>query len=371
MIEPENATWKAAKATNLTRRASATADLRGEPASALEEFEAAMEVWSQIYGETPAVPNSFANLQWTVSSIVAAMGRLNEANAADRQMQSSHVDHLLRVYYQIEGCALVLGGSSDCGRSAVTAILDAADMARRIERSVDLIEPLRVAAELARQMETDNYYSTMSETFYQACKLRQRHADALLKAGRPREALEIIEETTSDCKQFLLTRQYDLYLRSTVSGAMQTKALALQALGEQEAARAVLRNCVQDGGTLCQTPYIAMLENGVGGPVDIEETNRVRELKGFSNMKRFTVPVAAKGALLTYPFHVYIFERPPGWPYAGIEDQALWLEENRGLIIPADVRDSFIKLEKIALENKVPFPDLAVYALGMAQEDAP
>lgn len=100
-------------------------------------------------------------------------------------------------------------------------------------------------------------------------------------------------------------------------------------------------------------------------PSDEQEANRIRELikkATAGGMKRFTVPCDFNG--VKYPFHVYIVNSP--WPKHPLEDQARWLLEERGGVIPAEVMDSFAKLHKIAHENKVSFVDLCVYALGTA-----
>lgn len=82
-------------------------------------------------------------------------------------------------------------------------------------------------------------------------------------------------------------------------------------------------------------------------------------------MKKFTIPCnfGRKKA----PFEVYI-----GKP---LDDehplfyQNLWLWEERGGEIPADVMSSFKKLQALANKNGVSFEDLCVYALEAANED--
>lgn len=80
-------------------------------------------------------------------------------------------------------------------------------------------------------------------------------------------------------------------------------------------------------------------------------------------MKRFTVP--CDFGEQKQQFHVYI-----GQPDVGshpLEFQSLWLNNQRGGLIPTDVMESFEKLFRISLENDVSFEDLCVYALGEAQ----
>ncbi len=83
-------------------------------------------------------------------------------------------------------------------------------------------------------------------------------------------------------------------------------------------------------------------------------------------MKRFTIPCDFNGT--KYPFHVYIGEPHPA--RHPLQHQSWWLSTIRGGTIPQDVMDSFDRLHKIALENKVSFEDLCVYALGTAAAES-
>lgn len=82
-------------------------------------------------------------------------------------------------------------------------------------------------------------------------------------------------------------------------------------------------------------------------------------------MKRFTIPCDFNGR--KSPFHIYIGDPSPN--RHPLHYQAMWLRIQRGGIIPQEVMDSFQKLQNIALENKVSFEDLCVYALGQAAEE--
>ncbi len=82
-------------------------------------------------------------------------------------------------------------------------------------------------------------------------------------------------------------------------------------------------------------------------------------------MKKFTVPCDFGG--IKAPFNIYVGEVGPG--VHPLQFQARWLSEERGGTIPSEVMDSFQKLADIALENKVSFEELCVYALGTAGGD--
>ena len=62
-----------------------------------------------------------------------------------------------------------------------------------------------------------------------------------------------------------------------------------------------------------------------------------------------------------------------GTPQEGhhpLQFQAKWLSDERGGTIPDDVMKAISQLNDLAKKNGVPLPDLCVYALGFAHEEA-
>jgi TPR repeat protein len=90
-----------------------------------------------------------------------------------------------------------------------------------------------------------------------------------------------------------------------------------------------------------------------------------------SGLKRFTVPIdctpAGAAAAQTMPYQVFVFD----WGRATdmVKPQLDWVVRERGCRVSADITDSFAKLYNIALENKVSFTDLTVYAFKEAQKE--
>jgi hypothetical protein len=80
-------------------------------------------------------------------------------------------------------------------------------------------------------------------------------------------------------------------------------------------------------------------------------------------VKKFTIPCDFAGA--SAPFNIYVGE--PSDDRHPLQYQSAWLSRERGGTIPPEVMDSFQKLHAIALENKVSFEELCVYALGTAE----
>ncbi|MCC5610930.1 DUF2610 domain-containing protein [Nostoc sp. CHAB 5834] len=82
-------------------------------------------------------------------------------------------------------------------------------------------------------------------------------------------------------------------------------------------------------------------------------------------MKKITIPCDFNGQKISFPIYIGNPD-PDSHP---LQYQSRWLSENRGGSIPQEVMDSFEKLHTIAKERNVSFEDLAVYALGSAQEE--
>lgn len=209
-----------------------------------------------------------------------------------------------------------------------------------------------------------------TEPLMDYCNLVRDVGNALVRAKKVEEAIESMSAAATRCEIWANTYDWDFYLRNSTSGLLDALASALDSANQPEAARALLARCWDSGLLACQKRYAAMLASGRGGPKD---EKRAAEVAAYQwNGKRFTVPVRARTAPadgLTYPVDIYIGELYDKRRYKGIEDQAIWLLRNRGMVVSQDVRDSFLKLEDIARENKVSFPDLAKYALGAAKAE--
>ncbi|GAA1403598.1 DUF2610 domain-containing protein [Catellatospora coxensis] len=64
------------------------------------------------------------------------------------------------------------------------------------------------------------------------------------------------------------------------------------------------------------------------------------------------------------PFPIYAGE--PVLDAHPLEQQAAWLERERGGTVPAEVMESFAKLRVIAADNDVDFGELTAYAMNEA-----
>lgn len=84
-------------------------------------------------------------------------------------------------------------------------------------------------------------------------------------------------------------------------------------------------------------------------------------------MQHFMIPLLLPDGSKTDGFPIYIGEAIEG--VHPLEQQAAWVRRERGLTIPAEVMESFLKLRDIAFENDADFEELCVYAMSEAAND--
>ncbi len=85
-------------------------------------------------------------------------------------------------------------------------------------------------------------------------------------------------------------------------------------------------------------------------------------------MQQFNVPVyGTDGNKHRWP--IYIGEAIEG--VHPLEQQAAFLQRERGLTIAQEVMDSFAKLAAIALENNVSYEELCEYAMNESEDGEP
>ncbi len=82
-------------------------------------------------------------------------------------------------------------------------------------------------------------------------------------------------------------------------------------------------------------------------------------------MKKFSINCDFGGQIA--PFTIYIGQ--PELGHHPLHFQADWLSKQRGGTIPAEVMDAVAKLQELANKNNVLLEELAIYALGSAQEE--
>ena len=201
---------------------------------------------------------------------------------------------------------------------------------------------------------------------------------ALLRTGRRREAGQLLKDALALCDAILEERPWDWYVKDAYSGLCWESAAVLTELRESELAQPLLRRAW--GVMLKRYGKEELLDRyselPLKGEVPVNASpDDETFFTGFgknsdpkkSGMTRFTVPADYSGG--RYPFHVYVLSGKNG--YSELLDQFQWVKGIRGGTVPTEVQESFERLNKIAVENKVDFRELCVYALGTAAEKTP
>lgn len=373
--------FEAAAAQLQAKQAEFAYYVKADPRAAVRAARAALSAYGSIYAGQPKELSYFDSSGVVLNVLTGAMDTL-ESKTAETQRQALrkwHGKELLDLSTSYMDCAAKLGVRSTCQtivevatERAVDLLKDEAQILRdALPQRRSLIRDAAMAmVERDRQRPPSLPVSERESTepLYRHCQLEGGYARSLLTLNRAAEAVTNLTEAITACEPWAKEYDFDFYLRSSFSGLLHLLAKAQQAVGDVAQARITLARCADYEFFQCYEPYAAMLDSGTGGSRDVAMAAELHARK--LNMKRFTVPVRKKGdSKLTFPFHVYISELSDKRRYQGIEDQAIWLERNRGLIVPQEVRDSFIRLEEIARKNHVSFPDLAVYAMGTAAKD--
>lgn len=190
-------------------------------------------------------------------------------------------------------------------------------------------------------------------------------ADVQKKRGKIKDSISDYEMSLKITRPAWEKAKWHWYLHQSVAGAYYQLSELYQKEGnlddEVRARQEWLRIW---GGPLQSYPTEGVIDPDPAPSKELAE--KLRTIMAVKKgMKRFTVPADFDG--VKHPFHVYFMDVL--WPKDPLEDQARWLKEERGGIIPEEVRESFRKLHKIAHENKVSFMDLCVYALSTAAEE--
>jgi hypothetical protein len=377
----KTSTFEAASAQLSAKLAYYSLYVRSDAGEALKTARTAVRQYGDLYTGDNQEPSEFDDSASAFSVLLDAMEKVEEQSSQTEraEVRLRHGTEIASMSVPFVKCSKTLGLNSGCDslvRAATAAAL--ARIKTEPRAVVDLLSQrgnlIRSAADAMFERDQTESRSLpltqreSTEPIQQFCAVQRDYGNALQALGQLQRAVDTLEEAVKKCEAWTAKYSFDFYLRDSFSGLLSNLAKAHAAKNNFTSARSTLARCTDYEFFQCFEPYAAMLESGAGGTMDPTLAAELRARK--FNQKRFTVPVKKKGkSALRFPFHVYIDELSDKRPYKGIEAQAIWLERNRGLIVPQDVRDVFIKLEDIARENKVSFPDLAIYALGEAQKN--
>jgi tetratricopeptide (TPR) repeat protein len=205
-----------------------------------------------------------------------------------------------------------------------------------------------------------------SDGFATYCGVYASRAAMHGAAGNVDSMLADGQKLVQACKPALDRYPWDFYLRQHfVRNASQIGAVLVERRRYREALPH-LEYASHWGDKASSERLVRVYREGLDVPRDEQKARELDAKSKRQGMKRITVTADFGG--VTAPFHIYLTNWPPEYPFEGVDDQLKWLSEARGGTVAPQIGESFRKLHKIARENDVSFTDLCAYALGLAAE---
>jgi len=207
--------------------------------------------------------------------------------------------------------------------------------------------------------------SAFSEDFSAYCATYRERAQLYASTGRIDLMLRDVRKMKDVCTPILDKYPWDIYLRySFQQNAVVAGAALVKAKRYKEGVPYLQYAShwgMSDGSKLLASMY----RDGVG--VENKDENKAKELETLAakqRFRRYTLPADFGGAKA--PFNIFIQDWPPEYPYGGIDDQVIWLKEARGGTFPSEQVELLRKIEKLAHDYNVSFPELADTALNVS-----
>jgi ferritin-like metal-binding protein YciE len=380
----EALTFEAASAHLDRYLANFEVHIAARPQQGVEFARSSIAKYARLYAGQAVEINHFDSTCCIVDILDAAFSKieLSKSEQPERtKLRLANANELIELSNPFLECARTLGNLSGC-HSIVTSSANWASerMQTDPEALLKMWLPRRefmlstaqamVARDVKQPTDVKHADRESTEPLEHYCSAERRHAEALLSTKRVEDALLVVRHAVPLCREWVARYDFDYYLRNSFAQLIVQQAKAELQNGETAAARETLKACVEADYRQCNEPYINVLENGQGGPIDQQRARELRAIK--TRVISFRVQVHSKrNPEATYPAYVHIGEISSKRRFRGLEDQALWFERNRGFVLPQDVQDSFLKLENIARENNLSFLDVVAFAQKLVQEEKP
>ena len=182
---------------------------------------------------------------------------------------------------------------------------------------------------------------------------------SLFRTGKRKEARQLLADALALCDIILAERPWDWYVKDAYSGLCFETAAILSELGDADEAQPLLKRAwivraKQFGkDDLLQRISQLPLKGKVPSGASTEDTKFFKRFvpdapPEESTMKRFTIPCDFDGK--KFPFYVYVMGGP--WVMRSCMAQFRWVTECRGRTVPQELRDSFLRLNKIAADTE-------------------
>jgi tetratricopeptide (TPR) repeat protein len=202
---------------------------------------------------------------------------------------------------------------------------------------------------------------TSTDSKQQLMSVGNRRAQLHLASGQAAEAVALGLRLIAIGEPSYREKPYLYYLRESLGGQYKNLALAYQALGMKQEELHAWQQWIR---ILIIPQFGANYDDLLAAelPPTDENLKKLRNLTtNLPGMKKLTIPCDVNGVKI--PVQFYITNAVPGPDFDPLVDQARWIEEERGVTVPEDVRDALRKLAAIAHENKKGLADLVTLAL--------
>ncbi len=238
---------------------------------------------------------------------------------------------------------------------------------RLAEDTLKAIDHYKLAIEKFETADLLPSYSDYSEDFSSFCRAYSNVVKYNILKKNFKQAAEVYQKMIA--KFYPLYKQYpfDFYLISNIKSAAIDYGAHLYSQGKYETAIPVLSFASYEGDSVSTALLATIYKTKLYRNMDSLKIIEFRLKYQRKSIKKFTIPTWFGNT--KYPFDVYVLDRDTLYPYRGIEDQAEWVAKARGGEIPKEVREAFLKLQKLAWKNNVSFNALCAYALEAADEE--
>jgi hypothetical protein len=352
--DPANIDFKLSRAWINARLIYVEKYLRQDPEAANENFRLALSDWLNVIGDGDTFPTDV----WKLRAVYFDLK--DHLNGSEDLVQKERIFE--EIVAAVDPTYETFGDSPDIALIGADSALQLGELQSE-SKPAESRENLNKAIERFPKTRILEDTSTYSERYTLVCNAHE----ALLRLDYEVQDVEAVvsglENIQELCLPIFEQYRFDFYLHAEIRSAHQRAGELLFEDGQYERAKPILEYASYWGVRESSELLARMYREGLGVPADSVQAGELEVLASWQSMKRFTIP-ANFGDNVTAPFHVYVYQKPDDYEYRGIDDQVEWLKQARGGTIADDVTEAFRKLQDIASENKVSFPELAAYAVG-------
>lgn len=215
------------------------------------------------------------------------------------------------------------------------------------------------------------------------CGAYSRRVSVLVEMRRADDALAAYRDIEQACGAWLRRFPWDFYVRQH---RLQAAGLLGRLLHQEHRYRDAvpILGIASDWGDRASSLYLVdIYRHGRGGVgIDRDRADALKELATRQRIMRASIPTTIGGdrqsfnvTMLEYARGAYCPVRPDSDSptaacigFEGVDDQVEWVARARAGEVPANVVDTLRRLNRLARENNVSFPELIAYALDRTEQ---